>query len=92
MSVITTDRPDFLAIAVRASWDAHAAALATGDDLAIETAYLATLRADLALERDCAGTASTDGSRRAYAASIIALEAEIEDAEKRIAKLTTKGI
>lgn len=78
---------DLLADAVRASWDAHAAAIATGDDLAIHRAYLATLRADLALAEDCLSTASTEGARRSYRSDIEGLTYDIEKAEKHINKL-----
>ena len=88
---------DLLADACRASWEAHATAIRGGNDLEIVRAYLGTLRAELALETDCYLLASTDGARRAYAADIEALKADIEDAEKLFAKTletnpTTKEI
>lgn len=78
---------DPLAAAVRASWEVHAAAIQSGDDLAIARSYLATLRAELAIEEDCLLSAWNDLGRRSCRATIDALTADIEDAAKNLATL-----
>ncbi len=72
--------PDVFADAVRAAWDAHAAAItAKADTRTIHRLYIAVLKAERALEADAMAHCTNPNTRVHYAASITEYDARIED-------------
>ena len=78
------NRPDPLADAVRAAWEAHAATLSTRDIMAMERAFLVVLIAERALAVDCLASCTQPGARASYEAEIASYDAQIDDSQRRI--------
>lgn len=74
------DVVDTLANAVRSAWSAHARAIESKEaPRVVQILFVAVLRAERALEADCASTAETDRQRAFYAANVASLDAQIDD-------------